>query len=78
MARLYCSKEDVKKYLPPNIVVEGDNPSPSYRNPTPESVFNIDLDYFCKLYTKSKSKAFSLVELSLHLVRLADWVKPGL
>jgi len=46
MARLYCSKEDVKKYLPPNIVVEGDNPSPSYRNPTPESVFNIDLDYF--------------------------------
>ena len=46
MPRLYCSKEDVKKYLPPNIVVEGDNPSPSYRNPTPESVFNIDLDYF--------------------------------
>jgi phage gp36-like protein len=46
MARLYCSKEDVKKYLPPNIVVEGDNPSPNYRNPTPESVYNIDLDYF--------------------------------
>ena len=46
MARLYCSKEDVKKYLPPNIVVEGDNPSPNYRNPTAESVFNIDIDYF--------------------------------
>lgn len=46
MARLYCSKEDVKKYLPPNIVVEGDNPAPDYRNPTPQSVFNIDLDYF--------------------------------
>jgi phage gp36-like protein len=46
MARLYCSKEDVKKYLPPNIVVEGDNPDPNYRNPTPESVFNIDLNYF--------------------------------
>lgn len=46
MARLYCSKEDVKKYLPPNIIVEGDNPSPNYRNPTPESVYNIDLDYF--------------------------------
>jgi phage gp36-like protein len=46
MARLYCSKEDVKKYLPPNITIEGDNPSPSYRNPTPESVFNIDIDYF--------------------------------
>lgn len=46
MARLYCSKEDVKKYLPPNVVVEGDNPSPDYRNPTPESVYNIDIDYF--------------------------------
>lgn len=46
MARLYCSKQDVKKYLPPNIVTEGDNPSPDYRNPTPESVFNIDIDYF--------------------------------
>ncbi len=46
MARLYCSKEDVKKYLPPNVSIEGDNPTPDYRNPTPESVFNIDLDYF--------------------------------
>ena len=46
MARQYCSKEDVKKYLPPNIVVEGENPSPNYRNPTPESVLNIDIDYF--------------------------------
>lgn len=46
MSRLYCSKQDVKQYLPPNIVVEGDNPSPNYRNPTPESVLNIDLDYF--------------------------------
>jgi hypothetical protein len=46
MPRLYCSKEDVKKYLPPNIVVEGTNPSPDYRNPTAESVLNIDIDYF--------------------------------
>jgi len=46
MPRLYCSKEDVKKYLPPNIVVEGTNPSPNYRNPTPESVLNIDIDFF--------------------------------
>jgi hypothetical protein len=46
MARLYCSKQDVKKYLPPNITIEGDNPSPSYRNPAPQTVYNIDLDYF--------------------------------
>lgn len=46
MPRLYCSKEDVKKYLPPNIVVEGSNPNPNYRNPTDESVLNIDIDYF--------------------------------
>jgi phage gp36-like protein len=46
MPRLYCSKEDVKKYLPPNIVVEGTNPAPNYRNPNSESVMNIDIDYF--------------------------------
>lgn len=46
MSRLYCSKEDVKKYLPPNINVEGDNPTPNYLDPTPDSVFNIDIDYF--------------------------------
>jgi phage gp36-like protein len=46
MPRLYCSKEDVKKYLPPNIVVEGTNPTPNYRNPNAESVFNIDIDFF--------------------------------
>lgn len=46
MARLYCSIQDVKKYLPPNVVVEGENPTPDYRNPTPESVANIDINYF--------------------------------
>ena len=46
MARLYCSKEDVKQYLPPNIVVEGSNPTPNYRNETPESVYNVNIDYF--------------------------------
>jgi phage gp36-like protein len=46
MARSYCSTEDVKQYLPPNVVAEGDNPTPNFRNPTPESAANVDLDFF--------------------------------
>ena len=46
MARSYCSTEDVKQYLPPNVVTEGDNPTPNFRNPTPESAANVDLDFF--------------------------------
>ena len=46
MARAYCSTEDVKQYLPPNIVSEGENPVPNFRNPTPESASNINIDFF--------------------------------
>jgi phage gp36-like protein len=46
MARRYCSVNDVKKYLPPNIIVEGENPTPNFRNPAPETAKNIDLDFF--------------------------------
>jgi hypothetical protein len=46
MARSYCSVNDLKKYLPPNVVVEGDNPTPNYRNPAPETAANIDLEYY--------------------------------
>ena len=46
MARSYCSTEDVKQYLPPNVVTEGDNPTPNFRNPAPETATNIDLDFF--------------------------------
>jgi hypothetical protein len=46
MARRYCTINDVKQYLPPNITLEGDNPIPNFRNPSPESAKNIDLDFF--------------------------------
>ena len=48
MARSYCSTEDLKQYLPPNVVTEGDNPTPNFRNPTPESASNVNLDFFIK------------------------------
>lgn len=48
MARSYCSTQDVKQYLPPNVVTEGDNPTPNFRNPTPESASNVNLDFFIK------------------------------
>ncbi len=46
MSRSYCSTSDVKQYLPPNVVAEGDNPVPNFRNPAPETATNIDLDFF--------------------------------
>ena len=46
MPRSYCTTNDVKQYLPPNVVTEGDNPIPNFRNPTPESASNINLDFF--------------------------------
>ena len=46
MPRSYCSVSDVKQYLPPNVVTEGDNPVPNFRNPTPEPASNIDIDFF--------------------------------
>jgi len=46
MARAYCTVNDVKKYLPPNVVLEGENPVPNFRNPSPETASNIDVDFF--------------------------------
>ena len=46
MARAYCTVNDVKKYLPPNVVLEGENPVPNFRNPSPETPSNIDVDFF--------------------------------
>ncbi|MEY4573713.1 MAG: hypothetical protein RLZ10_3019, partial [Bacteroidota bacterium] len=46
MPRAYCTTSDVKQYLPPNVVTEGDNPTPNFRNPAPETATNIDLDFF--------------------------------
>jgi len=48
MARSYCTTQDVKQYLPPNVITEGDNPTPNFRNPTPESASNVNLDFFIK------------------------------
>ena len=49
MPRSYCTTNDVKQYLPPNVVTEGDNPIPNFRNPTPESASNINLDFFIRI-----------------------------
>lgn len=46
MGRSYCSVESVKRYLPPNVVAEGDNPLPNFRNPAPETASNLNLEFF--------------------------------
>lgn len=46
MSRSYCTTNDVKRYLPPNVVTEGENPLPNFRNPSPETASNVDLDFF--------------------------------
>ena len=46
MARAYCNTDQVKQYLPPNVVTEGSNPNPNFRNPAPETASNVNLDFF--------------------------------
>lgn len=46
MARSYCSDTDVKQYLPEGIVSEGENPTPNPMNPAPETLMDIDIDFF--------------------------------
>ena len=46
MARAYCTIEAVKRYLPPNVVTEGENPVPNFRNPAPETASNLNLEFF--------------------------------
>ena len=46
MARAYCNTDDMKQYLPPNVLLEGDNPRPNFRNPSPETGTNYNLDFF--------------------------------
>lgn len=46
MARAYCNTDEVKQYLPPNVVTEGSNPNPNFRNPSPETASNVNLDFF--------------------------------
>lgn len=48
MARLYCAIEDVKNYLPANVVVEGENPTPNWRNPNKETVDSVNIEFFIK------------------------------
>ena len=46
MARAYCNTDQAKQYLPPNVVTEGSNPNPNFRNPAPETASNVNLDFF--------------------------------
>jgi hypothetical protein len=46
MSRSYCNTNDLKQYLPPNVVIEGRNPNPNFRNPAPETASNLNLDFF--------------------------------
>jgi len=39
----YCTASDVKLYLNEAVSVEGDNPSPDFLDPNPESLSSIDL-----------------------------------
>jgi len=46
MPTIYCTETDVRQYLPPNVTTEGDNPSPNFRNPSPETVSQQEIIYF--------------------------------
>ena len=46
MARSYCTVADVKKYLPQNIITEGQNPDPNPFNPSPETLPVVNIEFF--------------------------------
>ena len=46
MARAYCTVADVKKYLPQNIITEGQNPDPNPFNPSPETLPVVNIEFF--------------------------------
>jgi len=46
MARNYCDEASVKQYLPDGVVTEGSNPTPDPMNPSPETLTNVDVDFF--------------------------------
>ncbi|MBS1722341.1 MAG: DUF1320 family protein [Armatimonadetes bacterium] len=48
----YCQIEDVKVYLPNNIVVEGDNATPDPYNPEPANLTVINIEFFIQQATQ--------------------------
>jgi hypothetical protein len=48
MPERYCTIDDVKNYLPPNILPEGSNDDPNPLNPAPETINNIEIEYYIK------------------------------
>lgn len=46
MPRSYCTVQDVKEYLPPNVVSEGTNPFPNPRNPAPETLTVATVNFY--------------------------------
>jgi hypothetical protein len=46
MARAYCKVDDVRIYLPSNIIIEGTNPTPNPRNPNPETLLIENMEFY--------------------------------
>jgi hypothetical protein len=46
MSRKYCTVDNVKQYLPQNIIIEGQNPDPNPFNPSPETLPSINIEFF--------------------------------
>lgn len=44
--RKYCSVDDVVQFLPPNIITEDQVTTPNPLNPAPETLTNIDMEYY--------------------------------
>ena len=42
----YCTADDVKEFLPPNIIPEGDVVTPDPLNPAPATLLTVDVYYF--------------------------------
>lgn len=57
--RAYCTPDDVKQYLPKNLMIEGTTDVTDYMNPSTPDVLTSDMDYFIQQASSQIDSALS-------------------
>lgn len=71
----YCTNADVRRFLPRGVVVEGENPTPSSRNPNAESLQIEDLaEYISQADMYINGELAAIYEVPLKKVNLGGHV----
>lgn len=72
----YCTNADVRRFLPRPVIIEGENPTPSARNPNAETLTLADLaEYIEQADEYINSKINAIYEVPLKKVNIGGTVK---